>query len=428
MMRGKRWNIYWSMGMAGAFLLAAAVHLTQAEEEPGFIPLFNGKNFDGWIQKGAGYVVRDGLLICPEEGGGVLLTEREYENFAFRFGFRLSEGAHHGVALRAPARGVSAYQGIQVEMLDDYARKWSGLRPARYSGSIYGVKPAFRGALKRAGEWNEKEIICLGRRIQVKLNGEEVLNADLNMVTSPVTLQKHPGLLRQRGHVGLVGAQDYIEFRNIRIKEFATFEEDNVAPPGFVALFNGRDLSGWKGLVGDPVKRGRMSAQRLERAQQEADDLMRRNWRVEEGTLVYHGKGFDNLCTGKDYGDFELLVDWKIAPKGDSGIYLRSTPQVQMWDHPEGSGGLWNNKRHPSKPLQVADNPVGEWNRFRILLMGDKVTVYLNEKLVVHNVTLENYWQRHRPLSPVGAIELQAHRDKVWFKNIFIRELPRLGN
>jgi hypothetical protein len=241
-------------------------------------------------------------------------------------------------------------------------------------------------------------------------------------MTAGVTPRKDPE--RQ----GQVEIQDYNEFRKFRDKEFSGFKEDNVPPPGFVGLFNGKDLSGWKGLVGDPVKRGRMSALRLERAQKEADELMRRNWRVEEGALVYQGKGFDNICTARDYGDFELLVDWKIEGKGDSGIYLRGNPQVQIWDHPEGSGGLWNNKRHPSKPLQVADNAVGEWNRFRILMIGDKVTIYLNEKLVAHNVTLENYWQRRRPVSDLGAIELQAHREKVWFKNIFIRELTGLGN
>lgn len=202
--------------------------------------------------------------------------------------------------------------------------------------------------------------------------------------------------------------------------------EDNVPPPGFVALFNGKDLTGWKGLVGNPVTRAKMSPEELAQAQQKADERMRQHWRVEDGVLVFDGKG-DNICTVKDYGDFELLVDWKILPGGDSGIYLRGCPQVQIWDaerHPEGSGGLYNNQRNPSKPLKRADKPVGQWNRFRILMVGERVSVWLNDELVVANVVMENFWERDKPIYPTGPIELQAHGSPLFFKNIFIREIP----
>jgi hypothetical protein len=145
--------------------------------------------------------------------------------------------------------------------------------------------------------------------------------------------------------------------------------------------------------------------------------------------LIYDGKG-QSLCTAKDYGDFELLVDWKILDKGDSGIYLRGSPQVQIWDPqvsvPEkgiGSGGLFNNQQNPSRPLVTADNPVGEWNTFRIRMVGDKVSVWLNEKLVVDDVVLENYWERDKPIYPTGQIELQHHGNKLYFKNVFLKEL-----
>jgi hypothetical protein len=140
--------------------------------------------------------------------------------------------------------------------------------------------------------------------------------------------------------------------------------------------------------------------------------------------LTYDGRG-NSLCTAKDYGNFELLVDWKIEPGGDSGIYLRGTPQVQIWDRPEGSGGLFNNEKNPNNPLRKADRPPGEWNRFRILMIGEKVTVFLNEELVVQNVTMENYWERDKPLYPAGQIELQHHGDRIFFKNIYIREIRR---
>jgi hypothetical protein len=211
----------------------------------------------------------------------------------------------------------------------------------------------------------------------------------------------------------------------------AAAEPDNVAPEGFIALFNGRDLAGWKGLLAapndNPIRRGQLSAEQLAAAQKEADENMRAHWKVEEGALVFDGKG-RSLCTAKDYGDFELLVDWKILPKGDSGLYLRGTPQVQIWDRPEiGSGGLFNNEKNPSKPSKGADRPVGEWNRFRIRMVGDKVSVWLNDQLVTDNVTMENYWDRKQPIFPTGQIELQNHGNTLWFKNIYVRELPRAG-
>lgn len=203
--------------------------------------------------------------------------------------------------------------------------------------------------------------------------------------------------------------------------------KDNVPPEGFIALFNGKDLTNWKGLVENPPARAKMSAEELAEKQKFADEKMREHWKVDDGALVFDGKG-DSLCTEKDYGDFELYVDWKIKEKGDSGIYLRGSPQVQIWDPANfglGSGGLYNNQKNPSKPLVNADHPIGEWNTFRIIMVGEKVTVYLNGKLVVDNVTLENYWERDKPIYPTGSIELQNHGNTLYFKNIYIREIPR---
>lgn len=203
---------------------------------------------------------------------------------------------------------------------------------------------------------------------------------------------------------------------------------DNTPPEGFVALFNGKDLSGWKGLMkgpnDNPIKRAALKPDDFEKAQKEADDNMRAHWKVEDGALVFDGKG-RSLVAARDYGDFELYVDWKILPKGDSGIYIRGTPQVQIWDNPIGSGGLFNNKTNPSKPTEVADKPIGQWNTFWIKMVGDKVWVKLNGKLVVDNVTMENYWDRKQPIFPTGQIELQNHGNTLWFKNIYIKELKK---
>jgi hypothetical protein len=258
----------------------------------------------------------------------------------------------------------------------------------------------------------------------VTLNGKVIVNTDLNTVTDPQILFDHPGMRRDTGHIGFLGHHRFVQFRNIQVKDLSKPEKDNRAPEGFTALFNGKDLTGWKALVADPPARAKMTPAELAEAQKKANDAMRGHWVVQDGVIVYDGKN-NSLCTTRDYGDFEMLVDWKIPPGGDSGIYLRGSPQVQIWDNPLGSGGLYNNQKNPSNPTERADNPVGEWNRFRILMIGDHVTIYLNNKLVVNNVVMENYWERAKPIYPIGQIELQHHGGPLFFKNIYIREIPR---
>ena len=201
---------------------------------------------------------------------------------------------------------------------------------------------------------------------------------------------------------------------------------------GFVTLFNGKDLSGWKGLVSNPIARSKMSDTALQSAQVKADIKMREDWEVKDGLLNYKGNMHgENLATVKQYGDIEMFVDWRIQEKGDAGIYLRGTPQVQIWDTSRrevgaqvGSGGLYNNQKNISKPLVVADNKVGEWNTFHIIMKEDKVTVYLNGILVTDNISLENYWNRSLPLFVKEQIELQAHGTFVSYRNIYLREIP----
>jgi hypothetical protein len=175
-----------------------------------------------------------------------------------------------------------------------------------------------------------------------------------------------------------------------------------------------------------------MSDTALQTAQAKADLKMKEDWVVQDGLLNYTGnlRG-ENLATVKEYGDIEMYIDWKIQEKGDAGIYLRGTPQVQIWDTSRrevgaqvGSGGLYNNQKNVSKPLVVADNKIGEWNTFHIIMKADKVTVYLNGILVTDNIALENYWNRTLPLFVKEQIELQAHGTFVSYRNIYLRELP----
>lgn len=209
-------------------------------------------------------------------------------------------------------------------------------------------------------------------------------------------------------------------------------------PPGFVALYNGKDLAGWRG--GDTFDhRKRLAMPEAERAAKDAEWTadMQKHWRAEGDELVNDGNG-KYATTVKDYGDFELLVDYKTVPLADSGIYLRGAPQVQIWDFTEqakfklgadkGSGGLWNNSAgSPGKdPLVKADKPFGEWNHFRIVMVGSRVSVWLNDQLVVDHAIMENvYYDKtgKTPLPARGPIELQTHGGEIRWRNVYLREI-----
>ncbi len=224
----------------------------------------------------------------------------------------------------------------------------------------------------------------------------------------------------------------------------AAMQEDNSPPTGFTALFNGKDLAGWQGMTTiDPREYSAMGED--ERAKRNAADKanMEQHWRVENGEIVNDGQGVF-LSTTKDFRDYELWIDYKTVPQADSGIYLKGTPQVQIWDTTEaggkwnlgadkGSGGLWNNSPgSPGKdPLVLADKPFGQWNRFHIIQVGDRTSVWLNDKLVVDRAVLENYWDKQklefskspRPIVATGPIQLQTHGGEIRWRNIFLKEI-----
>ena len=207
--------------------IAVAVLLTLqigwAADEAGFTPLFDGKTLNGWKLvggRGPGYLVEDNKIVCPKEGGGNLFTEKEYRNFAFRFEFVLTPGANNGIGIRAPYEGDIAYQGMEIQILDDGDPVYKGkIRPEQYHGSVYDMIPARTGFRKPVGEWNEEEIVADGRRIKVTLNGVIILDADLGIVRESQVLAHHPGISRPSGHIGFLGHGSHVEFRNIRIKE-----------------------------------------------------------------------------------------------------------------------------------------------------------------------------------------------------------------
>jgi hypothetical protein len=214
----------------------------------------------------------------------------------------------------------------------------------------------------------------------------------------------------------------------------------NQPPPGFIALFNGKDLSGWRGRQPNysPHLEALLPKEELAAKQAQWNTERDLHWRVDaaKGEIVSDGQS-PHLATARDFGDFELYVDWlMVSHNGDSGIYLRSYPQVQIWDvdnprevrngAPRGSGALWNNNAdNPGKwPLVKADNPVGQWNTFRIKMVGSRVWVWFNDMLTVDGQVLDNYFDRALPLVPKGAIELQTHGSEIRFRNIYVREIP----
>ncbi len=215
----------------------------------------------------------------------------------------------------------------------------------------------------------------------------------------------------------------------------ARAQEDNKPPKGYKALFNGKDFDEWTGgITEDPQKIAALSDEERAAREKKMKEGIHKHWSVQDGVLVSDGDPNFFLSTPRDYGDFEMWVDWKINKDGDSGIYLRGVPQVQIWDPddkhveklgaPKGSGGLWNNKKNERFPSVKADKPVGEWNRMYIRMVGPYVTVKLNGQKVTDNVILENYYNPKSPVPMKGPIFLQTHTTKLYFRNVFVREIP----
>ncbi len=259
-------------------------------------------------------------------------------------------------------------------------------------------------------------------------------------LTAPVLSARRRSAVRRRV-IGLV----------VVLAASAARAGDNEPPEGFVALFNGRDLAGWRVPEGDGG-----------------------HWKVVDGVIDYDARSEaprdKSLWTEKEYGDFVLRLDWRLKeapftnryvpyilpdgshardvrgkemhlaiPDADSGVFLRGSGdhQVNIWCWPIGSGELMYGLRSdPMTPRDLraaltphtqADRPVGEWNRFEITVRGDSARVMLNNQIVIPGARLPELPAR-------GRIGLQHHgamRDGHWvgppsliqFKNVFIREL-----
>ncbi len=189
--------------------------LSKEEAKEGFVSLFDGKTLNGWQGDVKGYAVENGTIVCK---GINLYTAKRYANFIFRFEFKLPPAGNNGVGIRTPLKGDAAYVGMEIQILDDGDPVYKNLHPYQAHGSIYGVVPAKRGALKPVGQWNQEEIIADGSHIKVTVNGRMIVDADISKIDKTVDHQKHPGLHNRKGYIGWLGHGDPVAFRHVRVK------------------------------------------------------------------------------------------------------------------------------------------------------------------------------------------------------------------
>lgn len=435
-----RWGLFALVGVVSA----ASVHAA----EEGFVPLFNGRDLTGWkivnVAPGT-FTVRDGMIVSTGKPTGTLRTERMYENFIVELEWRhLQPGGNAGLFVWGDPIthvGVPFSRGIEVQILD-------GRETANYTShgdvfSIWGARmkpdrPHPNGSerclpiekrCRPSPEWNHYRVTCRDGVLKLAVNGKEVSGAT----------ECRP----RKGYLCLESEGSECHFRNLQIKELPSTnpapDEIALEATGFRPLYTGADLSGWK-----------------------ATDEHKAHWKVNDWKLSYDGKctaADPHLWTEEEFGDFELICDWRFTGKpvkkswpkilasgleavdaegkpelievddaGDSGIYLRGSDksQVNMWCRPVGSGEVYGYRTDASQPAEVragvtpklrADKPVGQWNRFVITMRGDRLTVRLNDELVLENARLPG-------VRPRGPLALQHHGDAIEFSSLLIREIP----
>jgi len=435
-----RWRVLLTVSLFPALSLCAA--------EDGFVPLFNGRDLSGWVNVNCApntFTVRDGMIVSTGVPTGVMRTDRMFENFILELEWKhLHKGGNAGLfvysdAITAP--GVPFTRAIEVQILDgnDPNGLWTG------HGDVFSIhgatfapdRPHPKGWMrclpselraKPAGEWNHYRVESRDGKLTLAVNGK-VVSGGTKCVP-------------RKGYICLESEGSEAHFRNLRIKELPPSNpppsEVAEADQGFKSLYTGIDLSGWK------VERGSEG-----------------HWKAKDWMLDYDGQSEaqeKNLWTEKEYGDFELIVDWRFTRKpemkqvpvilpngdyatnddgsrkmievpdaGDSGIYLRgdSKSQVNIWCWPVGSGEVYGYRedkemsaavRAAVTPKVKADKPLGEWNRFKITMKGDRLTVVLNGKLVIEDAQLPGVPAR-------GRIALQHHSDPIQLANVYVRTL-----
>ncbi len=363
----------------------------------------------------------DSGVLTNIRSGPDLVSRDLYRDFDLRLEFLLPKGGNSGVYLRGR---------YELQLNDDAP----DLNLKNSCGSIWGQIPILKRAYSGPYQWNELRVRLVGNRVTVVLNGVLIIDSqELQGVTRGAldSNEGDPGPLALQCLAG-------VKFRKILLKPLGVVT--TASPPvqaasghsskgPYVNLFNGHDLTGWYGKS-RPLDANSLKTAAGRKAQLESDAVAARQaWKVQAGEII--GKGTHaNLATVRDYGDFELELEYKVEPNSDGGLFLRGCPQVQIWDaakNPEGSGGLFNNQHHAKQPLKNADKPPGQWNVMHIKMIGPKVWVTLNGELVTDGVEMEDQYELGGKLVPAtGPIALQSYTGKVAYRNIRIQEL-RVG-
>jgi hypothetical protein len=411
----------------GSFLVSAETVpnvLSPEEKAEGFQLLFDGKKLspDIWQNAIDGYPIENGAIVCRK--GGNLLTAKEYGDFVFRFEFLLPPGSNNGIGIRAESpKKDAAYNGMEIQVLDNSAEKYKGLKPYQFHGSIYGVVPVRRDAEKNdfqkpLGEWNFEEITASGSKIKIVLNGETIIDADIAEFKDKPTPdgKEHPGLHREKGFLGFLGHGYPVQFRNVRVKELNTLTEEETKE-GFELLFDGKTVSPeiWKNdIQGYPVDNGEIVCQK-------------------GGTLA----------TVKEYGDFDFRFEFLLPPGGNNGVMVRGGTEIQILDH-------FHEKYKDLKPYQFHGSiyysvpstrnpekndfhkPVGQWNYEEIIVRGTRYKVILNGATILESDVSDLKGKpsldgkEHPELQNLkGSIGFLGHGDPVRFRNIRIKELAK---
>ncbi|MEX2213555.1 MAG: DUF1080 domain-containing protein [Phycisphaeraceae bacterium] len=430
--------------MRFSFAMIVFVLIAPCRAEDGFVDLFNGKDLTGWVNVNTApstWTVKDGVIVCTGKPIGELRTEKMYENFIMEMEWNHQKSpGNAGLFVWSDAitaRGQPFIRAIEVQVL-------TGMESKNYTsdGDVFAIhgarmtpdRPHPAGSMrclpsekrtKPAGEWNHYKVICNNGTIKLHVNGKEVSGGyDVNP---------------RKGYICLESEGGPVLFRNLRIKELPSSGElkpEQIADKdvGFKSLYNGIDFTNWQ------------------HGEKEKD-----HWKAKDWVIDYNGKGGD-LWSEKEYGDFEMIVDWRWSDKptkqqrpvilpsgeyamdaegkqktvevdeaGDSGVYLRgsSKSQVNMWCWPVGSGEVYGYRTDASMSPEVragvtpkvnADAKIGSWNRFHITMKGDRLTVVLNGKTVIENAQLPGVAKK-------GKIALQNHGNPIQFANVYVREL-----
>ena len=386
----------------GLLVFVLALGAARAEAADAFAPMFDGETLAGWKTTGNWVVEEDGVVALHprpgEEGwqryGAYLMTARKYKDFVLDLEFKIGKGGNSGVFLRVDDAMSPVATGIEVQILDTYGLENPGHHDC---GGVIGTVAPCKNMAKPAGEWNHYAITCQGNQLTVALNGEEIIDLELDQ-----------SAMKDKPAEGYIGFQDEAKpvwYRNVRIKELGAGTDS--PGEGWVSLFDGETLAGWI------QKNGKAT------------------YRVEDGAIV--GKTAADspnsfLCTAREYGDFELRFEVRLLDNElNSGVQIRSKakpaeggkpfgrvngPQVEIeasgengaesgYIYGEACGG-WMTPEDELVPLKAFRD--GAWNEYRIVAQGARLQTWINGQ-AIEDLTDEEKFKTH----PKGFIGLQVH-------------------